>query len=161
MKAASNTATTRIRADLRYPRIIGALAILFFSFAALLAWRAGESVVSMLFLIFGALGLWLVLGSGHVAADEDVVAVGSLLGRHELAWGRVRKVETSGYGTLVLHADDARLVVPPPMMWSGPEKQALRALIVRQLRERSLAMRYSRTADYRIHKNVRVRGKAR
>lgn len=151
----------RIRADLRYPRIIGAFAIALFSIAARMSWRAGEGGVVVVFLIFVALGLYLVLGSGHVAADDNVVSVHSLLGRYEIAWRRVRSVDTSGYGTLVLHAEDARLVVPPPMLWSGPGKQALRALIMRQLRERSLSVHYSRMADCRIHKNVRVTDKAR
>ncbi len=127
-----------------------------FSMASLLSWRAGEGVVSMLFLVFVALGLYLVLGSGHIAADDGTMSVDSLLGRHALAWDRVRRVEGSGYGTLVLHADDARLVVPPPMLWSGPDKAALRALIARRLRERALVVRHSRTADYRVHHNVRV-----
>lgn len=151
----------RLSADLRYPRIIGAAAMGLFSFASLLSWRAGEGLAAMMFLVFVALGLWLALGSGHVAADGDAVSVNGLLGRYELAWERVRKVEGSGYGTLVLHADDARLVVPPPMLWSGPEKQALRALIARQLRERALTVRHSRFADCRIHKHVRVTRKAR
>lgn len=149
--------TPPISADLRYPRIVGAAAIALFSIASLLSWRAGEGVVSMLFLLFVALGLYLMLGSGQIAADQDTVSVDSLLGRHELAWDRVRRLEGSGYGTLVLHADDARLVVPPPMLWSGPEKDALRALIARQLRERALVVRRSATADYRVHHNVRVK----
>lgn len=147
----------RLNADLRYPRIIGAAAMMLFSIASLLSWRAGEDVVSGLFLIFVALGCYLVLGSGHVAADADAIAVHSLLGRHELAWDRVRQVEGSGYGTLVLHADGARLVVPPPMLWSGPDKQALRALIAQQLRGRALVVQRSRSADYRVHRNVRVK----
>lgn len=146
-----------IRADLRYPRIMGALAMLLFSTASLLSWRAGEGVVSVLFLVFVALGLYLLLGSGQVAADDDTIFVHSLLGRHEIAWDRVRRVEGSGYGTLVLHADDARLVVPPPMLWSGSDKAALRALIVRRLRELALVVQRSRTADYRLHRNVRVK----
>ena len=146
-----------ISADLRYQRIIGAAAMALFSIASLLSWHAGEGVVSMFFLVFVALGLYLVLGSGHVAADDDTVSVHTLLGRHELAWDRVRRVESSGYGTLVLHADDARLVVPPPMLWSGPDKAALCALITRQLRERARVVQRSRTADYRLHRNVRVK----
>ncbi len=146
-----------VNADLRYARIIGVTAIALFSVASLLSWRAGEGVVSMLFLVFVALGLYLVLGSGHVAADDDTISVHSLLGRHELAWDRVRRVEASGYGTLVLHANEARLVVPPPMLWSGPEKVALRALITRQLKERALVVQRSRSADYRVHRNVRVK----
>lgn len=146
-----------IRADLLYPRIIGASAMALFSIASLLSWRAGEGGVSMLFLVFVALSLYLVLGSGHVTADDGTVSVYSLLGRHALAWDRVRRVEGSGYGTLVLHADDARLVVPPPMLWSGPGKVALRALITRQLKERALVVQRSLSADYRVHRNVRVK----
>jgi len=147
----------RITVDLRFPRIIGATAMVLFLLASLLATRAGEGVVSMLFLVFVALGFYLMVGSGHVAADDDAISVNGLLAQYELAWKRVRKVETSGYGTLVLHADDARLVVPPPMLWSGHDKAALRALVARQLREHALVARYSRTADYRMHDNVRVK----
>lgn len=147
----------RITVDLRSPRIIGATAMVFFLLASLLSWRAGEGVVTMLFLVFVALGFFLMVGSGHVAADDDAISVNGLLGRYELAWDRVRKVEDSGYGTLVLHADGAQLVLPPPMLWSGPDKQALRALIARQLRNRALTVRRSRSADYRVHRNVRVK----
>lgn len=146
-----------ITVDLRYSRIIGATAMVFFLLASLLSWRAGEGVVSMLFLVFVALGCYLALGSGHVAADDHAISVSGLLGRYELAWERVHKVEDSGYGTLVLHAADARLVVPPPMLWSGPDKQALRSFITRQLRNRALSVQRSRSADYRIHRNVRVK----
>ena len=147
----------RLTADLRLPRILGAAAMALFAVAALWSWRAGDGVVSMLFLGFSALAVVLVAGSGHVAADGDTVSVHGLLGRHELAWDHVRRVDGSGHGTLVLHADDARLVVPPPMLWSGPDKAALRALVMHQLRQRALVVQHSRTADYRLHRNVRVK----
>ncbi len=146
-----------IRADLLYARIFGAAAVALFTLASWLSWRAGEGVASIVFLVFAALGLYLMLGSGHVAADDGMISIDSLLGRHELAWQRVHEVEGSGYGTLVLHAGQARLVVPPPMLWSGPGKQALRALVVRQLRDRGLTVRRSHMADYRRHRHVRVK----
>ncbi|MEO6366324.1 MAG: hypothetical protein ABIO38_09810 [Luteimonas sp.] len=150
------SSTPRITVDLRYPRIIGATAMLLFLLASLLSWRAHDSLVSVLFLVFVALGFHLMVGSGHVAADDEAISVHGLLARYELAWERVRRVDASGYGTLVLHADDARLVLPAPMLWSGPGKPALRALVARQLRDRALTVRRALGADYRVHRNVRV-----
>lgn len=142
--------------DLRRPRVIGAAGMAAFSLAAAMAWRAGDGVVALLFLLFALLALYLLLGSGQVMADGHAVTVRSALGRYRLAWADVRRVEGSAYGTLVLHAGAARLVVPPPLLWSGPHKQALRALIAAQLSQRALVVRRTLAADYQTHRNVRI-----
>lgn len=154
------TDNDRPRATLASVRLIGALAVAAFLFAAVMAGRAGDGAVALMYLFFAALGCYAVLGAGQVAADCNVVTVSNLLGEYELAWQRVRRVESSAYGTLVLHADDARLVLPPPLLWSGPRKHELNAMIIAQLRERSLVVTRSWAADYRTSKNVRV-GRAR
>ncbi|MCY7353485.1 MAG: hypothetical protein LH470_00055 [Lysobacter sp.] len=150
-------ALERPTANLIGVQVIGALGMAILSIAAVMSWRAGDGAVALLFLALAVLAFYLVLGSGQVAADSSVVTVSSVLGHYQLAWQDVHKVEASAHGTLVLHGQDARLVVPPPLFWSGPHKQALRAQLATQFRERSLIVQRSWTADFTTHKNVRIK----
>ncbi|MEJ7746100.1 MAG: hypothetical protein WKF61_04975 [Luteimonas sp.] len=155
------TGFDRPSVELTPVRMIGALGLAAFSIAALMSWRNGDDAVACLFAAFAMLALYLLMSAGQIAADSSVVTVSSVLGQYALAWQNVRRVETSAYGTLVLHADDARLVLPPPLLWSGPHKPALRALIAEQLRQGSLIIERRWTADYATHKNVRIRRRSR
>ena len=145
------------QASLTQVWLTGIACIVIGTFAAVMSWRAGQVKVSPLFLVFVALGVYLVLCAGHVTVDRTFIAVTTYIGRYQLPWNEVKRVEVSASGTLVFHGQGKRLVFPPAWLWSGPDKRALYVLIVDQLRARSLIPERSTTADYKTHKNVRVK----
>jgi len=123
------------------------------------AWRAGDVAASIGCAAFALPGLFLlVAASARYSADDEALYGITMLGRPlRMPWAQVRRVEVGTGGTLVFVGEDARFVVPTPALWSGPHKAVLSRTIQDNVRRLRLTAVATRTADYRVSRNVRVR----
>jgi hypothetical protein len=142
-------------------RRIGWIGILSAVPCAGFALRAGEVLASIGFAAFALLGLFLlVAASARYAADHEALYAITMLGRRlRMPWARVQRVEIGTGGAVVFSGADARFVLPPPALWSGPHKAALVQMIQGQVQRLGVRPLTSRSADCRISRNVRVPGK--
>src|SRR5215203_2790915 len=87
-------------------KVLGWICIVFFLFCAIMCWRAGpgpaspatHSFVVLLFLMFVALGIYLLLSSGSVEMDEQAIIYRSSLAQYQINWSEVRYIEIDSQG---------------------------------------------------------------
>jgi hypothetical protein len=136
---------------------LGWLGVAFFSACAVLAVRADQPWPAVGFIPFIALGAYLIYGGydRHTVDATALVTDSPLRQRYRLLWSEVERVEVGTGGTLVFHGHGKRFVLPPPSMWSGPDKPAIFRVLVHELEARKLVPVPSSTADYKTNKHVR------
>ena len=138
-------------------KVIAWICVLFFLSAAVMAWLDGAFIPALIFLAFVALGIYMLLNAASIILNNRTVSVHSALGAYQIRWDEVRWVEAGTSGTLVLHGDAKRLVLPPATAWSGTDKPALFSALHDELNHRGLKRVPSATADYKMNKNVKMR----
>jgi hypothetical protein len=138
-------------------QVVGWVCALLAAGASLAAYLAGQYGPSAVFIAFVALGVFVIVCAGSILLSEDSVTHDSLFGRYRIEWNQIRSIEVGPYGTLVLHGDGKRLVLTPPAYWSGHDKREAREFLAQKIRVISPPITASRTADYKLHKNVRIK----
>jgi hypothetical protein len=138
-------------------KILAWVDIAFFAFCAVMSWRAGQGNVSPVFLFFGALGLLMLAMASHIKLSEEYISVFSPFAEYRMAWSEVEWLEVGTQGTFVFHGKGGkRLVLPAASMWSGKQKPDAYEFLGNQIDELRVNVVPSNTADYKIHKNVKV-----
>lgn len=142
---------------LRNVWVLGWLVITLCGACAIGAYLSNEKIPAYAFLVISLLGFYLVLGSGIYKVDANDVIHSSKFGRYGIGWHEIEKVEMGSSGTLILHGPEKRFAIPPPNWWSGPNVEKARELLVQKIEEREIVIHSSRVADYKYHKNVRLK----
>lgn len=146
-----------LRAGLLVYKIIAWVCIVFFLFCAVMAWRAGQGYVSPLFLLFVFLGLFLLFMASSIKSTPEYISVLSPFSEYRIYWDEIEWVEEGNQGTLVVHGKgEKRLVIPSSKYWSGPQKYNMFEFMNSQLENLEIAIISSTSADYKVHKNVKV-----
>ena len=149
---------TEFRVGMRPYKVIAWVCIAFFMFCFVASWRAGQSNVSPWFLIFVGMGVLMLCNASHIKFTEKTISVFSPFAEYQLAWEKIDWIEHGNQGTLVLHGQgNKRLVIPSAAMWSGAAKPSAYKFLGDQIEEREITVVPSSTAEYKIHKNVRVK----
>jgi hypothetical protein len=148
----------RLSVGLRSYAIIGVICVLFFGGASIGVLLAHQYSPIAIFAVFFSLGAALCAAAGTLGFDRDGVSYASAYGQFRMAWRDVRQIEFSQMGTVVLHGADRRFVIFPSSYWSGPHCRKAAEVLANAIRETGVVPTLSRTADYRLFKNVRVRG---
>ncbi len=125
------------------------------------AWSAQLYWPTVLFVLFGAGGLYMALGAGGFEMDAAGIRHYSTFGTWAIKWDEIRHVDIGDAdGTFVLAGDNKRFVLSPSGWWSGPDTGEALDFLVEQLKARNLPPQPSRTAAFKFMKNTRVTGKA-
>jgi hypothetical protein len=138
-------------------RPLGWIGIILFSGGSFLAFRAGQPWPALSFVLFIALGAYVLYVSySRYSVDNLVIASISPLGeRSRIFWSEVKSVELGTSGTLVFHGDHKRFVLPTPSLWSGPFKPAMYRLVIDELNARKIVPVLTNFADCKVNKNAR------
>jgi hypothetical protein len=128
-----------------------------FSGGSILAFRAGQPWPALSFILFIALGAYLLYAS-YSRYSVDNLAVTSFSSRGErsgILWSEVKWVELGTSGTLVFHGEHKRFVLPTPSLWSGPFKPEMYRLVIDELGAKKIVPVLTSFADYKVNKNAR------
>ena len=146
-----------LRVGLLVYKIIAWVCIVFFLFCAVMAWRADQGYVSPLFLLFACLGFFLLFMASSIKATSEYISVLSPFAEYRIFWDEVEWVEEGNQGTLVIHGKgEKRLVLPSPAYWSGPQKSEMFEFMDSKYEDLEITEVSSTSADYKVHKNVKV-----
>ncbi len=127
-----NNQIQRLRVGAWPQYIIGIFVIVFFLFMGVFGWVTGQGAKALLTIPMMLLGIVLLLTSGSTELTDGSIRTFTLLGTYELAWKEITGVSFDN-NNLMLFAPGKQLNVPPPKMWSGPDKQQAREFLARQL----------------------------
>ena len=138
--------------------IIGIVCGLLFLAATVMSILSAAWNVVPVFGVFTVLCLYLCLGIGPIDADAEGIKYTTRLGKYAIRWDEVTVLELDTLEqTLVLRGSHKQLAIPGPAAWMGKDKQALRALIDRQIQQRHIAVKQSPWTNFKLSKNTRVR----
>ena len=119
--------------------------------------NAGAYGASLIFLLFAALGVYLILGSGSMHLDADFITYHLPLRSYQIKWNEVRYIEIdAGGGNMVFAGDGKRLAVVGPAFWSGKDKIYLHKYMNEQMDKYGIDVRVTAKAMFRLSKNTRL-----
>ena len=134
---------------------------LFFLLLAVWFWLNGEGAESLIFLIFVAMGAYLILTGGSMEMNKDGVTYTAPFRVHKIGWDEVTEIEVSETGgSLVLIGQNKRLSALGPRYWSGKDKERALRLFLAQIETRFIEVRQTQKAMWRLSKNTKVRSKS-
>ena len=148
-----------LRVSLLRLKVLGLAGIVFFGGCSVGAYLGRQYWPILGFMTFVLMSLLVLVSSGELLFDEDVVTHKAIAGTFRIRWEEVKTVEYSTFGTFVLHAEDKRFVIPSTGFWSGQDKEMAFNLFLRKLQKSGITPKLSSSAEYKIHKNVRIHGK--
>ena len=143
--------------EMRPYRLVGYACFVLFSAGAAGALWARQYWPALGLAAFALVGLFIVLGAGSFTIDVDRVTHKSWFGEWQIRWNEVIKAEFSASGTLLLIGSNKRFVLSPPSWWAGSQKELAASFVANQLQTRNVLPQLSRSADYKLMKNTRVR----
>jgi uncharacterized membrane protein YjgN (DUF898 family) len=129
-----------------------------FSLVTLLLNAADQALPALGFALFALLSVLLAVSAGTLEFTDVAVSHRNFFGHFRMRWADVRQVETGLQGARVLRGVDQRFVLVPVAFWRGAEKSEAFALLRAKLA--SIPSRQDPLADFKVHKNVRVRSQA-
>ena len=139
-------------------RVIGWIGISFFLFCTIGSWRAGAGKVVWLFVLFVGLGVYLLLESGTLEMNSEIITYRTPLARHRIRWDEVTRIELDRMGsTMVFWGENKRLVALGPYYWQGPDRTDMLLLVAAQMDKLGISYQQSERAMFRRSKNTRVR----
>jgi hypothetical protein len=120
--------------------------------------RAGQGNVSPYFLIFVALGVYLLVSVGSVEINPDFVTYRTPLASYTISWDEVERIEIDAQGgAMVFAGANKRVVTIGPAYWAGKDKQQLQALLYATLEKRNIPVIPTQAALFKLSKNTKVR----
>lgn len=138
-------------------KIVGWANIIFCLFCSAMAWRAGASGASTFFLIFVTLGAYLVLCSGSLQMNLEVILYKTPISRNQIYWGEVERIEVDAQaGCLVFVGEDKRLATIGWAYWSGNDGLAMFKLLQQQVESRNIEVKQTAKAMITLSKNTKV-----
>ena len=141
-----------------FVRVVGWVCIIFFLFGATGAWRAGAQKPAVIFLVFVGLGLFLVLFSGTLEMNSEIIIFHTYLKRYQIRWDEVTHLELDRVGsTMIFWGENKRLVGVGPYYWQGADRKDMLLLVATQIDKLGLTVRQSEKAMFRRSKNTKVR----
>ena len=149
--------TTSYRFGVLSYKIIGAVCALFFAGCAVGAFLARQYPPIAIFAFFIFMGLYMITSAGSFEISEWFITHRNLFGTFRMAWAEVRKIEFGTQGSIILHGENKRFALAPAAYWSGKQKPEAFDLLRKTIDQLGIVSYPSNTADYKIHKNVRLR----
>jgi hypothetical protein len=156
-----STKSGMFKVGLPMSKIFDWLGVVVFTGSAIGAFLAHQYGPAYIFTFVAPLYIiHIICGPSQFIFDEESVTCKSMLATYSIDWREVNGIGFGNKGTLVLHGDNKRLLVPPPEKWSGPNKHEAYDLVQKKLKESGLKPNPCNTA-FTFNKNVRVSRKNR
>ena len=128
-------------------KVVGWLAVVFFSLCSLGAYLARPYSPMRVFSFFVAFGIYIILGTGEFIFDQEGVTDRTVFRMYRRHWKEVKSVEIGAAdGTVVLHGENKRFVLAPPSAWSGSQKFDPYSCFAKKIRDSEVAPYRSRVA---------------
>jgi len=129
------------------------------AFSSFGAWRAGAQKPALIFLLFVGLGVFLLLFSGTLEMNSEIITFQTPLKRYQIRWDEVIRIELDRVGSnIVFWGDNKRLVALGPYYWQGPDRTDMMLLVATQMDKLGISLQQSEKAMFRRSKNTKVRG---
>ena len=129
--------------------------LIFFMFFAIFSWFKGEVFASLGFLFFAALGLLMLSIASNIKISYEAIYVYSIFTQYKIFWCEVELIEIGDWVCVFHGKGNKRLVVP--MKWSGKQMRNAVNILDEKIELLNIKEIHSASADYKIHKNVRVK----
>lgn len=139
---------------------IGWVSIVVFSPCVFFSWhsRSGGPVVGCGFLLFVALGVYLVSSAATLQVDEERITASSLYGISRMEWSDVTSVQMDEMGTtLVFQGADKRLCFSGPNYWKSAGREEMLLFISAVCEKRGLVFDTRSKPTWGGSRNTRVR----
>lgn len=148
-----------LRVGMRFLKWLGWICSVIFLAAALASWRAQAGWPVLFFLMFAALGIAIILGSGTVKMTRDLITYSSPIGCYRIAWDEVAEIEMDLMcGNIVFNGLNKRLLCNGPACWSGEDKEKMVRFLIAQIENRKIVFTQTQRAMWRMmSRNTRVR----
>jgi len=154
-QANAETARRNLRVSTWKVQAVGLVSVAFFSYCAIGAWTSGQTDVALGFIPFVVVSAVILLISGSIYLTADVLEVRTPLGRFEILWREVTRVEY-GSGSIVFFGGEKRLCISAYKFWSGPDRDYLFGAIELELIKRAIPTKHTFRADFLFPKHTRV-----
>lgn len=140
-------------------KIISWACIAFFLLCSFITMSTNQYLVSIFFLLFVALGVYLLLTSGELnMSSEEIISI-TPIGKYRMLWEEVETIELdSKKSNLVFFSENRskRIAVIGPLYWYGSDKQRLSELLSEQVQKYRIPIKRSIFAGYITSKNTRA-----
>jgi hypothetical protein len=156
--------TSSLEVGLISYQVIGLVVVVVGGGAFLGAFLDHQYGVSVLFVVFAVLGIYIILVVGRYTLDEVGITNRNFFGTYRMLWGEIRKIEigrsgvdtTYSAGALLLSGDNKQFFVAQPSAWSGPQKTEALALLSKKIAESGVTPVETAWAGFKSHRNVKV-----
>lgn len=140
-----------------YYKVVGYLCGAFSVFCAVGAWRAGAGSAALVFLIFVALAIFILLNAGYMQTDSEWIRYYLPLRSYQIRWDEVRYIEIDSQGgNMVFVGENKTLATNGPVAWSGKDKKEMYQFIGAQIKTYGIDVRQTEKAMFRLSKNTRM-----
>lgn len=130
------------------------ICVALFSSFLILSLFIGQFLLSLPFLFFIALGVFLLLNSGSININSLKICLNIPFGHYEIDWDEVENIETDiQRGALVFSGNNKRVVIAGPVWWAGPDKMALISFLNVEIERRGIEIKRSQKALFKMSKN--------
>jgi hypothetical protein len=136
-------------------KAIGWVAIILFSWFAVLALMSKESGACIVFVLFILLALPTLLFAGPIDITDGKLGIATTFGRFELSLQEILSIE-QGSAYWVFVAAKRRLSIPASFMWTGSDKTAILSALDALIQEKKIEMKSTMRADYLFSKNTKI-----
>jgi hypothetical protein len=163
-----NTRDALLRQDFTPRRVVdhwivqmaGWTGIAFWISTSLEAWSRDAWLFLLALVIPGLLSLLFISQWGITEIDPECVRRRTLFGVWEIRWDDLRWLEQDITGTiLVLGGEDRQMVISGPVLWAGPDRADMLAMIQAQAESRNLPLRRSFWAFFKFSQRTRIKRK--
>jgi hypothetical protein len=140
-------------------KVIGLICLGFFIYLGVNTYYERDYIGVMVGCFFALMGLCMLMVAGVFVLDDDGVSHKNLFGHYRMAWRDVQSIEYGIY-SMVLHGKGKRFSLPSYVLWSGADRHQARDLQKRKFKEfeeRDVEQYDNKYADFKYHKNVKVR----
>lgn len=140
-------------------KLIGWVCLVMFGACAFFSWRAGKELwLPILFLVFAALGAYILLSIGQLELSSKTIVRRSPLSHHEIGWHEVRRIEMGKQGDAIIFSnEEKRLVAMGTAYWSKENTAEAIRFIGVQAAERKIEFITTASAAYKLSKNTKVK----
>jgi hypothetical protein len=151
-----------LRVGAKFVKGVAWVCALLFLLAAVWSWLDGAGKASLLFLIFVALGAYLILASGSLEMNKDSITYTTPISVYRIRWGEVTEIEIDlNGGNLVFIGQNKRLSALGPSCWSGKNKERMLRFFSAQVETRGIEVKQTQKAMWRLSKNTKIKAENR
>ena len=151
----SNQAVKKYYPSIYKYKSLALICLVFFMFIAIISLLQSEWFAFFILIFFAALGLLMLAIASNIAISEEAIYVNSIFTKYKILWNEVELIEIGDW-VLAFHGKgDKRLIVPTK--WSGKDLENALKILDKQIPLYNIKEVHNGLADYKIHKNVRVK----